>query len=425
MRNNRKIFRLSLKNLLRYKNTVSTALLLLIFLNVYSFVSLTFVDSTQSNFETVAKIENAADYKISYLKDYKDDIENYILSNLTQIHSYTRITKASFYYKERGLDVHGGEYDDVEILGIDPNTFFETVYNIPEISFTPSSSTVQTSLLTSNLSVAVSLQFLEEEGLAINDDYSLQALASSFTHVDGDYLTPFTNITVAASFSLPYLGNLRDQRRSLIMDRSVLQSIENIQDDMDQINLEYFFLIRSDVDISESVIDYLETNYYVEVTSFQDEFNTLRNRVDWDTTEKILVINTYFSIFLSFCSLVIYGIFQVSIRLRERAVERVLGLKKSEILQMTILEKMVILASAIFIGGVLGIIYSWIGTFWFLSNIGLVQQYYIPRILFPIDKYIIYIVLLIIFMIIAVIPSIYIQQRYDIGTLLKQADLEG
>ena len=123
--------------------------------------------------------------------------------------------------------------------------------------------------------------------------------------------------------------------------------------------------------------------------------------------------------------MIIYGIFQVSIRLRERAVERVLGLKKSEILQMTILEKMVILASAIFIGGVLGIIYSWIGTFWFLSNIGLGQQYYIPRILFPIDKYIIYIVLLIIFMIIAVIPSIYIQQRYDIGTLLKQADLEG
>ncbi len=208
------------------------------------------------------------------------------------------------------------------------------------------------------------------------------------------------------------------------MERSVLLNIENIQDDFDEINLDYSFLIKSDVAISESMIDYLETKYSVEVTSFHDTINILKNRVDWDTTEKILDINTYFSILLATCSLIIYGIFQVSIRLREHAVEQVLGLKKSEIFQLTILEKLVILASAIFIGGIMGIIYAWIGTLWFLSNIVRLAHPYYIRILFPIDKYLIYMALLLIFMIIAVIPSIYIQQRYEIGILLKQADIE-
>ena len=114
-----------------------------------------------------------------------------------------------------------------------------------------------------------------------------------------------------------------------------------------------------------------------------------------------------------------HGVLQMNTRTRERAIERALGLKKGQIMRLILLEEIIIIFSALIAGAIVGTLFAavYIHAGAFLANTGYVLR---PDVVFPTVSFLQYVFWFAVIMIVAAIPSVIIQQKYETGSLLKQ-----
>ncbi|MFW9856904.1 MAG: hypothetical protein ACFFFG_17780 [Candidatus Thorarchaeota archaeon] len=408
---------LALKNLWRYQRAASDIWLLLTLLITYSFILMSSSASTELYMKEEGKFLAGADWRIGYPQNREAELIDFLSRNLPQNSLYTKITVSHMFYRQE-VEEHGIILLDVNLLGIDPDTFFEVAYTHPQVKFSPSIGDFREKLLSRNLSVSASRGFLQREKLALNDNYSLALLARNSTLSNPFYSHHITNVTITSSFEIYPLIASEKRDRALILHQGFLLGLDSISDDPSSMTTKYFLLIRSNAELPAQTIQTLEENYSAEVTSIEEEFNQLKLDGLWDLTQSSHQMIHGISLILTLGGFIIFGIFQQISRTKEHAIERVLGMLKREIYYVTLIERVFIVALALISGGTVGSLFFGISTLAFAS-IGTFSGIR-PGIIFPFADYVMYLLWFILFVMISLLPSIILQQKYDVGLLLKR-----
>ncbi len=409
---------LAFKNLNRFFRATSDVWLFLTLLVSYSFILIVYSTSIDHHFKQQAVFNTGADYRVDFQKPDEEALKEFIRHNISEIVSYTRVTLAEMQYRYETIS-HGGTYWSVKLLGIDPTSFFEVVSNYAQSKFSPSLSSFQQEILVNNYTVGASVGFLEKEDLTIGNSYQLNLLAENYT--SGEELLfyhPIANVTVVSSFEIYPLIIFSEEERGMIIHQDFLEGLEHISDKRSSFVMAYTFLIKTRSVITPSKIELLESRYNVEITSIFDEYEALKKERSWDQFLSSQQTNLVISLVLASGCLILYGFFQMNARSREHAIERALGLKKREILKLITSEGFLIVLAALIGGFVVGTLFSsvFLQTISIFSTGGGLR----PYVILPLEQFFLYILLFIVIMILSIIPAIILQQKYDIGSLLKR-----
>ncbi len=410
------ILALALKNIKRYLRAFSNVWLFLTLLTFYSFLLITSYATTNHHLQEQAEFFTGADYRIGFTESNEAALTNFLIQNLSEKISFSKVVVANMFYK---LEVgkYGGE-PDLNILGIDPENYFNVAYNHPQTKFTPSINKFQEKIQNNNFSVSVSRGFLQKEELSIGDTYSLNLLAKNLSWNIPEFYHPIANVTLISSFEKYPLIATYPKDRAMIMHQKFLEGLEKISDEPSSITKRHFLLLKCNEIISQGIFELLEEKFAAEVTSIDEELAKSKQDRSWaqyiSSHQTIIIV----ALLLSFGCLINFGFLQENSRTREHAIERTLGLKRREILQVTLLEELIVTTLALASGICVGIVFSYIffcyqSALW--KKAGLAPSGFLP--IYDLFGYIIWYV---VFMIISIIPSIIVHQRYDIGSLLKR-----
>ncbi|MFX0121682.1 MAG: FtsX-like permease family protein [Candidatus Hodarchaeota archaeon] len=419
-----KVLVIAIKNLARINQSASRIWYLLAILIIIAISSMTFNESINYYYDDQAKFEVGADYKIQFLPQYKNKIETFFENNISGHLSITTITIAEFNRKITS-GVGGGSLDSIKVLGIDPDTYFNMNIDHPQYDIPLSNIELRNLIRNNDTNALASLRLIEEEHLEIGGVYSLNMVVTNYSQL-GDYHSNYQimNFTIISSYSLyPFVGtNLGEC--SMIVHQKYLEDLNNVSDDESDISLKYYYLIRNQTILSQDMIRILENNYLAHVVSLSDTVNTLKEKNSWNQIELTINNNIIYTLLFTSICLILYGKFQIIVKNREHAIERVLGLTLKEIFLITVYENVLVVLSSLFLGIMIGVFFSGIFFLNFAPFIFLNTTSIFPDLAIPLSNFTVYSVCLFMFMILSVIPSIFFQQRFEMGTLLKRVEYE-
>ncbi|MFX0016859.1 MAG: FtsX-like permease family protein [Promethearchaeota archaeon] len=416
---------LALKNIKRFIRTFSDVWLFLTLLIFYSFILMTLTSSTEHHLREQAEFSVGADYQVGFTEINEEPLTDFLTMNLSEKVSFTKVIVANMFYKREAGEAGGTESTpDLNLLGIDPESFFEIAYHNPQTKFTPSITDFQENLQKNNNSVSVSRGFLQYESLSVNNEFPLYLLAFNASWHIPEFHHPITNVTIKSSFKLyPLIAN-NPYDRAMIIHQKFLEGLDEISEDPTSITMKHFFLLKSSERISTDIIKILENKYSAEVRSTHEVLNRFKLDRSWkhylSSQQTVIII----SLMLALGCFILFGLFQRNNRVREHAIERTLGLTRGEVLHVVLYEEIIVIFLAIVSGVGTGIFSSSL-FFFFQSALWNVSAIYqtvglSPSIIFPIDDILYYITWFIVFMFISVVPSILIHRKFDVASLLKR-----
>ncbi|MFX1514701.1 MAG: FtsX-like permease family protein [Promethearchaeota archaeon] len=414
----------ALKNINRFRKSFSDTWLFLTLLVFYSFCLLTSHASANFHMIEQARFVVGADYRIGFPETKEAALTTFLTENLPSQSVFTKITVANMDFD--------AEWDDfgmisssssIALLGIDPETFFEVGYNHWQLEFTPSMAAFQKAILTNKSKVSVSKQFLFLQDLKIDSLYHLQLLAENFSAHFEYFIHPIANVTVVSSFKIYPLIARSPGDQAMIIHKDFLQGLEAISDEPSSIVKKHYFLINTDSEISPEVLQILKEDYLAEISWTSQEIMNMKVNRSWDQFIDSQQVVLLVSLVLACGCVLLLGMFQQNRRTREHALERALGVKKQEIFLVTLIESVFVIFTALIIGTCTGILYCII-YFSSQSILWLQKSGLYPPVILPFNAFIPYFIWFLIFVIISLIPSNIIQQRYSTGLLLKQYEQE-
>ncbi len=414
---------LALKNITRYAKSNSDLWLILTLLIAYTFVIQTYSSSIDHNFHQQAQFFTGADYRLTFQKSDEASIIDFLQHNMTELIAFTPVTHAHLEHNLR-YDEYGevARSSNMDLLGIESDTFFDVAYNHPQTNFYTSLTNFQTRIQNDPHSVSVSEGFLAQEGLTYEDSYSLQVMAYNYTPSSSRseyYYLPVDDITISASFHIyPLIATISDSR-AMILSRNILTQIEtNTTYENSTFHFTHYFLLKSSSSLSTDDLHYLEEEFQVEITSSSEEYLEFKQRASWDQMLALQQGNVLVSLILAGSSLLIFRFFQLTTRTREHAIEYALGMKHNSVIQMILLEDGFIIIAAICGGVIAGLLFS-IAIISGFSLAGSTRGIH-PYLILPITTFPWYLLWFILFLLLSIIPPIVVARKYDTGVLLKR-----
>lgn len=411
---------LTLKNLARFKKQYSKIWMILILLSIYSIFIMTLVTSFDKTFSLQAKFENNSKIKIKYHKDDELQINDYLRNNVTSNPKFTSITTTSFIYKYKGSPELGGIGYRVQMLGIDPENFFQVSFYHEQFLLTPSFQDIELQFKNENSSIVMSISFLEENQIKIGDKFNLSALITNLSRPESpDEFIPIAEMNIVGSYGIfPITNNPYLNHHSAFLSKSLLEKLENDSG----LIFNHFFLLNTEL-MTNQEISFLENNFDVEISLLDDVVENIRERNNWNLISLLARNNSFYSLALCSIGLFAFNRFIIGIRVHERAIERVIGLKRRDSYLISLLEGSILIFSSVIVSMILGLIFTML----FIKSIypTLVPTYFGINIsiIFPVWNILFFLGTELVVFLFFSIPHFYIQQRYNTSILLKKIEI--